>query len=86
MLGDSNSGNGIHLQNLIIDIYRNCFGRVYIVSPSINDDHTWLPVKAYLNTSIQLSEDEPESSYNHYDAESLQSILDAQRKIIEPTI
>ena len=83
LLGASNSGKGILLQNLILDIYRDCFERVYICSQSINVDHTWLPVKSYLDIKINLSEDEPELYYDHYDPESLQSIIDTQRKIIE---
>ena len=46
LLGASNSGKGVLLQNLILDIYKDCFERVYIFSPSINVDHTWLPVKS----------------------------------------
>ena len=83
LLGSSNSGKGILLQNLILDIYKNCFERVYLFSPSINVDHTWLPVKTYLDSKIQLSEDEPPLYYDHYDSESLENIITTQRKIIE---
>ena len=44
ILGPSGSGKTILLQNMILDIYRNCFSRVYIFSPSINVDATWSPV------------------------------------------
>ena len=68
---------------LDIYIYRDWFERVYIFSPSINVDHTWLPIKEYLDSKIQLSEEEPELYYDTYDPESLLSIIDAQRKIVE---
>ena len=46
ILGPSGSGKSILLQNMILDIYKNCFSRVYIFSPSINVDYqTWEPVK-----------------------------------------
>ena len=45
ILGPSGSGKTILLQNMVLDIYRDCFSRVYIFSPSINVDSTWLPVK-----------------------------------------
>ena len=45
ILGPSQSGKGVLLQNMILDIYRDCFERIYIFSPSINVDHTWSPVK-----------------------------------------
>jgi len=83
LLGASSSGKGILLQNLILDIYRGCFERVYIFSPSINVDHTWLPVKEYLDSKIKLSEDEPGLYYDHYDSESLENIITTQKKIIE---
>ena len=83
LLGPSGSGKGVLLQNMILDIYRDCFERVYIFSPSINVDHTWLPVKAYLDNKINLSEDEPPLYYDTYDPESLQAIIDTQRKIVE---
>ena len=83
LLGPSGSGKGVLLQNMILDIYRDCFERVYIFSPSINVDHTWLPVKSYLDNKISLSEDEPSLYYDTYDPESLQAIIDTQRKIVE---
>ena len=41
----SGSGKTVLLQNVILDIYRGCFSRIYIFSPSIDIDHTWRPVK-----------------------------------------
>ena len=46
ILGSSGSGKTILLQNMIIDIYKGLFERIYIFSPSIEVDYqTWLPVK-----------------------------------------
>ena len=83
LLGPSGAGKSVLLQNMILDIYRDCFERVYIFSPSINVDHTWLPVKTYLDNKINLSEDEPSLYYDTYDPESLEAIIDTQRKIVE---
>ena len=82
-LAPSGGGKCVLLQNMILDIYRDCFERVYIFSPSINVDHTWLPVKSYLDNRINLSEDEPSLYYDTYDPESLLSIIDTQKKIVE---
>ena len=41
ILAPSGGGKTIFIQNVILDIYRNCFSRVYIFSPSINVDATW---------------------------------------------
>ena len=81
LLGPSHSGKGVLLSNMIMDIYRGCFERVYIFSPSINVDHTWLPVKEYLDKSINLKDDEPPLYYDHYDPESLETIIETQKKI-----
>ena len=48
ILAPSGGGKGILLQNFILDIYRGCFERVFIFSPSINVDSNWAPVKKYL--------------------------------------
>ena len=39
---------------MILDIYKGCFERVYIWSPSINLDDNWKPVKEYLNDDKQM--------------------------------
>ena len=44
----SEGGKTVLLQNMILDIYRDCFSRIYIFSPSIDRDMTWEPVKDYL--------------------------------------
>jgi hypothetical protein len=44
-LGPSGSGETVLSQNMILDIYRDCFSRIYILSPSIKVDQTWNPVK-----------------------------------------
>ena len=52
LLGPSGSGKTILLVNMILDIYRDCFSRVYIWSPSINVDHSWEPVKKYIEKDL----------------------------------
>ena len=84
ILGPSGSGKSILLQNFILDIYKGCFSRVYIFSPSINVDYqTWEPVKKYLNEDINNGDKDEEYYFDHYDEEALFNIIDTQRKIIE---
>jgi hypothetical protein len=40
---------------MILDIYRDCFARVYIWSPSINVDHSWEPVKKYIEKDLKIN-------------------------------
>ena len=83
LLGPSGSGKGVLLQNMILDIYRGCFERIYIFSPSINVDHTWQPVKKYISETIHKKDEEPNFYYDSYDPENLEAIIDSQTKIVE---
>ena len=83
LLGPSGSGKGVLLQNMILDIYRGCFERIYIFSPSINVDHTWLPVKKYISETINKTDEEPNFYYDNYDPENLEAIIDSQTEIVE---
>jgi hypothetical protein len=84
ILGPSGSGKTILLQNMILNIYKNCFSRIYIFSPSIDVDSTWLPVKKYIEDEMELKESDKEKFYfDHYDPDELQNIIDTQHKVIE---
>ncbi len=49
LLAPSSSGKTVLIQNMILDIYKDLFERVYMFSPSVHIDHTWYHVKAYLD-------------------------------------
>ena len=84
ILGPSGSGKTILLQNMILNIYKFCFCRIYIFSPSIDVDSTWLPVKKYIEDEMELKESDKEKFYfDHYDPDELQNIIDTQHKVIE---
>ena len=55
ILGPSGAGKGILISNMILDIYRDCFDRIYLFSPSIDVDKTWKPVKDYIEKSLNQS-------------------------------
>ena len=80
LLGPSGAGKGIILQNMIMDIYDKCFERVYIFSPSIHVDQTWVPVKEYLKKEINMKDNEPPLYYDHYDPISLEMIIETKKK------
>ena len=61
---------------MILDIYRGCFSRIYIFSPSIHVDYTWLPVKEYISKKMKVEEtDTDKFYYDHYDFEALSNII-----------
>ena len=53
ILGPSGSGKTVLLQNMILDIYRDCFSRIFVFSPSIEVDATWRPVKDYIEKQLR---------------------------------
>ena len=57
ILGPSGAGKGILISNMILDIYKDCFDRIYLFSPSIEVDKTWKPVKEYIETSLKVNPD-----------------------------
>ena len=84
VLGPSGSGKTVLLANLILDVYRGCFARIFIFSPSIDVDYTWNPVKEYIEKEMKVKDSEEEPIYfNYYDPEALTNIIETQSKIIE---
>ena len=51
--GPSGSGKSVLLANLILNIYRNVFSRMFIWFPSIEVDSIWLPVKKYIKQQLK---------------------------------
>ena len=83
VLGPSGSGKTILLQNMILDIYDGCFDKIYIFSPSVNLDHTWLPVKENIQNKLKIKEDDKEDPiyFDEYHPEDLLNIIETQTKI-----
>ena len=81
ILAPSGSGKTVLLQNMILDIYRGCFNRIYIFSPSIDIDQTWQPVKEYIAKEIQPNENE-KVYFDTYAPEELETIIEKQHKVI----
>ena len=82
ILGPSGSGKTVLLQSMILDIYRGCFSRIYIFSPSVEVDHVWVPVKKYISEEMKVVHSDEEPIYfDHYDPEALSNIIDIQHKI-----
>lgn len=81
MLAPSGSGKTVLLQNMILDIYRGCFERIYIFSPSIHLDHSWYPVKKYISEHIKVGDEK--IYFDEYKADELEEIINTQKQVIE---
>jgi len=67
------------ISNLILDIYRGCFQRVFIFSPTINLDSVWKPVKDYISKEMKVSNKE-KIYFEDYDPKDLEAVIEKQRK------
>ena len=79
--GPSSSGKAVLLSSMILDIYRNCFSRIYIWSPSINVDSTWEPVKDYIRDHTKPS-DEEHCYFDNYEPNELEQVIKPQEKVL----
>jgi hypothetical protein len=83
ILAPSGGGKTVLLQNMILDIYRDCFARIYIFSPSIDVDMTWNPVKDYLKYELKQDERKEKYLFDSYEPVELVQIISTQHKIAE---
>jgi hypothetical protein len=83
ILGPSGSGKGILLQNLILNVYRGCFERIFIWSPSIDIDQTWEPVKKYIEKEMNVNTDKEKCYFNDYVPEELEKVIAMQHKMAD---
>jgi hypothetical protein len=83
ILAPSGGGKTVLLQNMILDIYRGCFSRIYIFSPSIDVDMTWNPVKDYLANELKQDAKKEKYLFDSYQPHELMRIIDTQHKIVQ---
>ena len=82
LVGPSGSGKTVLLTNMILDIYKGCFSRIYTWSPSIEADHTWKPIKDYIRDHIKPG-DKEKIYFDSYEASELEAVINTQKKVIE---
>ena len=58
LVASSSAGKTVLLINMISDIYKGCFGRIYLWSPSVDVDNAWKPVKDYIHNTIKPNDRE----------------------------
>ena len=75
ILGPSGSGKSILLVSLILDISRDVFERVYVLSPSVNHDSIWEPVKKHVDT------EKGAAFIEDYNSSDSLKIIDTQRRV-----
>ena len=81
LVGPPGSGKTVLLTNMILDIYKGCFSRISIWSPSIEVDNTWKPVKNHIRDSIKPSDGE--TCFDSYDPAELEQVTNTQKKVLD---
>jgi hypothetical protein len=76
------SGKISLIQNSILDVYRGCFSRIYIFSPTVHLDTVWRPVKDYITKELRPKDDE-NTYFDDYDPEDLEKIIERQKKVTQ---
>ena len=56
IVASSTGGKTVLIQNLILDVYRDCFSRIFIFSPSVHTDPTFVEVKKYINKEMKVDD------------------------------
>ena len=82
-LGPSKSGKTVALISMILEQYRGVFEKIYIFSPSINIDDSWVPVKKYIEEDLGVNTEREQAYYDEWDEAALRGIIQRQRKITE---
>jgi len=83
LLGPSGSGKGVLLSNMILEIYKDCFEKIFIWSPSIVIDKTWDSVKKYMRNELNQDNKSEKCFFDEYIESELEEVIDIQYKIIE---
>ena len=79
--GQSGSGKTMLLANLILDIYKGCFSRIFIWSSSIDLDPVWTPVKKYIEKDLNVNPEKEKVYFDTFNIDEMQKVLDLQHKI-----
>ena len=81
-VGNSGSGKGYAMLDLLLRHYRGKFDRIYLYSKSATIDKNWDPLKRYVEEQGVDQRDE-KTFFDEFDAEALQEQMDLQMQVAE---
>ena len=82
IVASSTGGKTVLIQNLILNVYKNCFYRIFIFSPSVHNDPTFVEVKKYQREEMKVDDTKEQVYFDEYRPEELENIINTQRKVI----
>ena len=81
LLGPSGGGKTTVLVDMLLRIYRGCFARIYVFSPSVDIDYAWKLVKYYVEHTLGVDPQKETCFFNTWDTKAIQDIVDTQKKL-----
>jgi hypothetical protein len=67
----------------VLKIYRDCFERIYIVSPTAHIDGAYKEIIKYVEKEQKVDNKKKQYLFDEYNPEALTHIIDTQHKVIE---
>ena len=83
MLGPSGAGKTVVLVAMSLRLYRGAFERIYVFSPSVHIDSTWVSVKDYIEKDLKVDGSKETLFFDTWDNATVQEIVDTQKRVIE---
>ena len=78
LVAPSGGGKTTLLVSLILDVYRNCWRRIYVFSPTALLDDAWRPISDFCEDTLR--QEEP-CLYDRYSEDALQGLIDKHHRI-----
>ena len=85
LIGKSGSGKGVAMQNLLLNpgLFRGCYARIYVFSPTVHLDSMWVPVREYIENTLKHDEKkEGPFFFDSWDEGALRKIISDQAELV----
>ena len=82
IVASSTGGKTVLVQNLILNVYRNSFARIFIFSPSVHNDPTFTEVKKYIRDELHVDDEKEQIYFDKYNPSDLENVIERHKKII----
>ena len=82
IVASSTGGKTVLVQNLILNVYRNSFARIFIFSPSVHNDPTFTEVKKYIRDELHVDDEKEQIYFDNFNPSDLENVIERQKKII----
>ncbi len=60
---------------------KDCFEKMFIISPTIQIDKSWEPVKKYITDKLKVNPEKEHCAMDHYDHKKIDEIVEVQERV-----